>query len=99
MWKSGPKPHEYSDLYVEKIVNKFIVFHRVRGSKFFPHLSFHISTGKCYEVHSLSLELILDVMSRTTMPVCWSVCRRFSTFRMELRTVAWLRPSYISPMD
>lgn len=68
MWKSGSNPHEERILSVEKIVDGFFVFHRKRN-----HFSFHngILTfpQKNVENYSRSLELILDVISRTIMMV------------------------------
>ena len=87
MWKSLSKPHGRWILTVEKNVDSFIVFHRTESD-----FSFHICVSTfplpIVENQFLSLELILDVMSRTTMMVLWSSFKRFSTLRMELRTVA-----------
>ena len=93
MWKSTARAH-YTRLFaVQKNVENFLAFHRQRA-RFFLHNSLSTFPQQIVESQTLcSLELMLEVMSRTTMMVFLSVWRRFSTLRMELRTVAWLRPS------
>ena len=69
MWKSLAKPHECCFSYVEKNVDRFSVFHRHEDKKIF-HICFFTFQQKNVETYSRSLELMLEVMSRTTMPVC-----------------------------
>ena len=93
MWKSTARAHDSGLLPVQKNVENFSAFHR-REACFFLHILFLTFPQQNVESQTLcSLELMLEVMSRTTMMVLLSVCKRFSTLRMELRTVAWLRPS------
>ena len=42
---------------------------------------------------------MFDVMSRTVFEMSLFERMKFSTLRMELSTVEWLRPSYWSPMS
>ena len=63
------KPHGCFFLHVEKNVDKFSVFNRHENKNFF-HICLFTFQQKNVETYSRSLELMLDVMSRTTMPVC-----------------------------
>lgn len=70
MWKSGAKPHECLVLSVNKIVNSFSVFHSVCNLLFMNITLLTFQQKNVDKYYSRSLELMLDVISRTTMPVC-----------------------------
>lgn len=87
MWKSRKIAVQVLLFRVQKNVGKFQVFHRQKIESVL-HRAVFFFVKKNVENRQ---ELILEIMSRTLPDKTGLTLRRSSIFRMEARTVAWLR--------